>query len=395
VEEFTAVNAFMIKPVQRDREKDRETYMQVLNNALVAARAQNDRKEETNYLFLLGQAHSELGRIELAIQFYQNALTITQMIGDSHQEAECLRTLGNVYFFDLRQIETGIGYYEGILALTRKIGDKDSEAYMLEELGDIYFEQNELKKSFAHYVEWLWLTDKYAKEDYLLRAKRWRKVGDNNYLVGRIEDAIKLYEQAFLVLPGDFFLAKSEILRILGNAQFDLGMLDKAMACFHRAIDYNPGNALYYSNLADVFLALGEMEKAVSCYNRGISMHLDDAMTAYVYLGIIARRNGEDAEAEMCFEKGLSNPDMFGFDRSLKDIRGRIIYQENRALALLCLGRTDEAVKTLQTVLLWRQPCYKFRFTAYDLLAEAPNPPRGLTTMRSLLENVVNPKKIK
>ena len=69
--------------------------MTVIEAALAAARAQQDRRNEGAWLGNLGNAYAALGQVEQAIDYYQQALAIAREIGDRRGEGNHLGNLGN------------------------------------------------------------------------------------------------------------------------------------------------------------------------------------------------------------------------------------------------------------------------------------------------------------
>ncbi len=58
---------------------------------------------------------------------------------------------------------------------------------------------------------------------------------------------------------------------------------------------------------------------------------------------------------------------------------------ENKAIALLCVGEKEEAIKTLQEALKNRLPGDDFDLTSYNLLSDSSSPPNGIKEMIDLL----------
>lgn len=58
----------------------------------------------------------------------------------------------------------------------------------------------------------------------------------------------------------------------------------------------------------------------------------------------------------------------------------------NKAIALLCLGRKEEALQTLKEALARRRPGDTIELDDYELLRTAPEPPAGIEEMIALLK---------
>jgi pentatricopeptide repeat protein len=85
------------------------------------------------------------------------------------------------------------------------------------------------------------------------------------YMVGRIEDAAKLYEQ---------MLAKGEnptLRNNYGNMLRDLGKLDEAAAAYQQALKEDPTLTVAYVNLASVLSKQGKMDQALKLLDEGMT----------------------------------------------------------------------------------------------------------------------------
>ena len=71
-------------------------------------------------------AYADLGETRKAIEYYEQALTISREIGDRRGEGADLGNLGLAYA-DLGETRKAIEYYEQALAIAREIGDKQNE----------------------------------------------------------------------------------------------------------------------------------------------------------------------------------------------------------------------------------------------------------------------------
>ncbi|MCB0045101.1 MAG: tetratricopeptide repeat protein, partial [Caldilineaceae bacterium] len=98
----------------------------VIREALAAAQASSNRRNEGTWLGSLGLVYFSLGRVEEAIGYYKQALDISREIGDHRAEGNHLGNLGIAYAAQGR-VEEAIGYYEQALDIGREIGDRRAE----------------------------------------------------------------------------------------------------------------------------------------------------------------------------------------------------------------------------------------------------------------------------
>ncbi len=121
-----------------------------LDAGVTAARARADRGAEGAFLDRLGNAYTELGQVERAIEHYEQALVIQREIGDRGGEGSVLGDLGNAYT-ELGQVECAIEHHEQALVIARAMGDRRGEGATLGNLGLAYAELGQVERAIEHY----------------------------------------------------------------------------------------------------------------------------------------------------------------------------------------------------------------------------------------------------
>ncbi|MGB3511463.1 MAG: tetratricopeptide repeat protein, partial [Microcoleaceae cyanobacterium] len=95
------------------------------------------RKETANFLLEIGIRWYQISLFPLALQCWQQTLTIYQEIKDRQGEANSLGNLGNAYN-DLGQREQAIDFHQQSLEIAREIKYPQGEANSLGNLGNAY-----------------------------------------------------------------------------------------------------------------------------------------------------------------------------------------------------------------------------------------------------------------
>jgi len=94
----------------------------------------------------LGNIYIYLGKVEKAIKYIQESLSIYQDMNDRQGEAGALGKLGNA-FSSIGNVEKSIQFYKDAIEISKEINDKQNEGVWLGELGNVYQYLGELEKS--------------------------------------------------------------------------------------------------------------------------------------------------------------------------------------------------------------------------------------------------------
>ena len=137
--------------------------------------------------------------------------------------------------------------------------------------------------------------------------------------------------------------------------------------------------------MGDEYIQVGRLEKAREEFQARVRLSPDDALDAYVNLGILAQVQGDTQKARANWSQALAIWEN-AWRMRLQTPAGLL---ENKALALLGQGETEVALKTLQEALENLYPGDIIELNRYMLLAQAPDPPGGLDKMLSLLRQTI------
>ncbi len=248
-----------------------------LESGVIAAKNLKDRQDEGGHLGNLGNAYSDLGKIEKAIQYYEKALSISREIGNRKNEGIWLGNLGLAYI-DLGKIEKAIEFNEQSLSISREIGHRHGEGIYLGNLGLAYIDLGKIEKAIE-----------FNEQALSISREIGHRQGESSYLsnlgnayidLGKIEKAFEYYEQS-LFISREIGHRQCEGLRLcnLGDAYRDLGKREKAIEYYEQAlfiskeIGYRQGEGIRLSRLGDAYRDLGKIEKAIEYYQESITIY--------------------------------------------------------------------------------------------------------------------------
>jgi tetratricopeptide (TPR) repeat protein len=226
-----------------------------LRTGIRAALALNYRWDEEAFLNKMGLTCHNLGQVEKAIDYYEQALAICREIEDRQDEGDTLGNLGLAYRA-LGQVEKAIEYHEQALTIAREIGDRRGEGNHLGNLGNAYSDLGEVKQVIEYYEQALLIAREIG--DRRGEGNRLGNLGAAYHSLGQVEKAIDYYQQALVI---------------------------------SREIGDRRGKGVDFGNLGTAYRALGQVEKAIDYYEQAL---------------VIAREIGDRrGEAFRCWNLGL------------------------------------------------------------------------------------------
>ena len=218
----------------------------VLNVALEAAEALEERNAELSVRITLGQIIRSSGRPQEAVDILNPALVVAREIGDEDGEMRALDAIGTAQTL-LRDYDRASEAYESSLTIAKRLRDRGQEGATLNNLGLLHTELADFDTAVGYYEQSL-----EAKRD--IGARRSQGFTYNNIGVVRAEqrryaDAITAFEEDLRICRefGDHYGAAQTLFNI-GFTQFKGGLWEAAVGSLDEA--------------ATEFLALDDMSQA-------------------------------------------------------------------------------------------------------------------------------------
>jgi tetratricopeptide (TPR) repeat protein len=147
----------------------------------------------------------------------------------------------------------------------------DEDGQTPEQKAELFFEQGLLHDSAEEYAKARSSYDKALefKPDY---HAAWKNRGNALYNLGRLEDAIASYDKALEIKP-DYHEAWNNRGIALGN----LGRLKEAIASFDQALEIKPYSYEACNNRGNALRNLGRLEKAIASYDKALEFKQDSS----------------------------------------------------------------------------------------------------------------------
>jgi len=215
---------------------DFEQAQEVLELGLGRARREEDVEFEAAFLADLGLLHARRGRMQEALQSYEEGMALFRRLGDLRGRADCLLNIGSVYTHQGRQEARQT--CELALKLHKQVGSRLGRANGLSNLGFILTEAGDLETAMQ-----------------------------------RQRAALKLQEDL------KNLLGQGQVLTRIGNVHFRKEELAEARSAYERASELHRqvgdplGEASGLVNAGNVLFREGDPEGALEAYEGALEVH--------------------------------------------------------------------------------------------------------------------------
>jgi tetratricopeptide (TPR) repeat protein len=283
--------------------------------ALKVFRKNQDLSGEAAELGNLGQAHYQLGNTKLAIDLFQQCLAAQGIINNRDGESSALRDLAMAYV-DLGKSNEAKQYLQQALKITREIGDRQHEGMILGNLGIVFHHLGNNSRSLQFYKQGLEIDREVGN-----RRGEGNNLGNlaNVYRsMNKLRESISCSEQAIIIARevGDR-RGEANSLGNLGISWKELGDFDLSITYFeeclkvHQEIGDQRGQINAIESLGNVYKKMGKVRESISYYQNilGIISELGDKFMVGEILkniGSAYEDLGDMPQAIMYYEQSLS-----------------------------------------------------------------------------------------
>lgn len=264
----------------------------------------------------MGLSYLDIGKLDVAVMYFEQAVGIGRDEGDAELEAQGLGNLGLAYMA-LGYMDRAIEFHEEHLALSRELGLKAEEGRALGNLGRAYRRLDDSEQAiYFHERE---LTIARDLKNRSKEAAALDSLGDTYRQLGDSSKAVTLFKQSLAIAReiGDRTRVKS-ILSSMGKIYLASYDLKEAMTLFQQSLDISrklgdrvgEGEAL--GDLGDIHVALGDMARATELYRLALAIAEESndrrkESLNLARLGEVSLAQDEAEEAIEHFESSLAS----------------------------------------------------------------------------------------
>lgn len=281
----------------------------------------------------LGNGHAKAGRSVIAIDLYENVLSIADNLNNDRYSVGVLINLATAYSSQ-GDHNKGLQYYFKALERSEELGNNEFIAIITNNLGDKYNELENYDQAEYYLNRSKEVSEANGLQTNLVRVLL--NLGNTYMATERYDDAEDAYSNVLSF--------HKESGNVTGEIQviYNLGMLHLAKDNYGKARDYlnesfqrsrevNILPGMFYSTngLGELALKTGNIKQAIERYQRGVSLTEETdnpamKIAAYQNMYTAYKQNGNDSEALAWLEKGNKlEEDM----RSLESDRLRAQYE--------------------------------------------------------------------
>jgi tetratricopeptide (TPR) repeat protein len=231
---------------------------------------------QINILNELGSAYYSLSEYSRAIEFFQQALTLSQKFADRNGEAASLCNLGNAYY-SLGQYQQAIQFQQQSLEIKREKGDRNGEANALGNLGLAYYSLGQYQQAIQFQQQSLEIKREIGDRNG--EANALGNLGLAYYSLGQYQQAIQFQQQSLEIHReiGDRN-GEANSLCGLGIAYYSLGQYQQSIQFYqqsleiYREIGDRSGEAKSLGNLGIAYYSLGQYQQAIQFQQQSLEI---------------------------------------------------------------------------------------------------------------------------
>ena len=338
----------------------------LLNFALILAQEKGDDKTLASVFVSLGFYSYLTSRNDLAMKFYQAALSKYEKLHDLAGQGDAFWRMGNISFHAgnneeaKKQYEKALSFYEQAHDLQgqRDVYGMMGNVYL--SLGDSGFNKGNMENATVQYEKALFFYEQ--ANDLSGQGNIYRTLGDIALNTGKNEEAMEQYKKALffyeqtndLAGRGDAYKGIGDVAFYTGNNEEAMRQYEKALSFYERANSPlgNEGQGNVYRSMGDIAINTGNNDEAIKLYGKALAFYekvnaLQGEGNVYKGMGDAAFFGGKNEEAMKRYEEALHTFEQTG------DPLGQGNAYKGMGNVALDAGDDEEAVKQYEKALIF------------------------------------------
>ncbi|MBE9049325.1 tetratricopeptide repeat protein [Nostocales cyanobacterium LEGE 11386] len=313
---------------------------------------ETEEKDKATIIHNLAVIYAQQGEVEQAIALYNQSLEIKERIGDDKGKAMTLHSLA-VRYVNRGNIEQAIQLYNQSLEIKERIGDHQGKAMTLHELGRTYANRGDVEQAIQLYNQSLEIKERIGNAQgkaatlhqlALLYASR-----------GDVEQAIQLFNQSLEIKEriGNV-KGKAITLHELGRIHASRGDVEQAIQLFNQSLEIKErignvkGKATTLDELGRIYANRGDVEQAIQLFNQSLEIkerigNAKGKAATLEQIALLYTNRGDAQQAIILLQQSL-------------EVNERIGYAKGKALNLKHLGGLAEQQGEYAQAISYLQP---------------------------------------
>ncbi|MEH2328761.1 tetratricopeptide repeat protein [Nostoc sp.] len=308
--------------------------------------------QDYRVLHKIASSQAELGEVEQAQQYYQQAIE-SCLETDEAEKAAIIHNLGIIYA-NKGEVDEAIALFNQSLEINERTGNVQGKAATLYWLAIIYANKGEVEEAIALFNQSLEINERTGNVQGKAATLYW--LGNIYANKGEVEESIALFNQSLEINERTGNVqGKAATLDWLGIIYANKGEVEEAIALFNQSLEINEriGNvqtkAATLFQLGNIYAYKGEVDKAIALYNQSLEItkrigNVQTKAATLHQLGIIYANKGEVDEAITLFNQSLEINERIG------NVQGKTATLHQLGIIYANKGEVDEAIALLEQV---------------------------------------------
>jgi tetratricopeptide (TPR) repeat protein len=289
--------------------------LELCEQALSLTQEVGDRTGEAATLNNMALVYQVMGQPKRALVLYEQALPIQREAGVRDGEATTLNGIAGVYYAT-GQLQQALALYERVLPIRQEVGDRDGEAATLNNMAAVYRETGQPQRALEQLGRVLPITLEVG--DRTGEATTLNNMALVYDETGHHQQALAMYEQALSLMRevGDR-AGEAATLNNMAGVYDETGHHQRALAMYEQALPIQrevgdrAREAATLNNMAEVYRETGQPQRALALYEQALPIQREmgdraGEATTLNKMAVVYQTTGQLQQALVLFEQALS-----------------------------------------------------------------------------------------